>query len=418
MLPSVSPSKPPPTTIFGRRQARLLGCAYAALRSMELSAAWIASTPRTADKVVMATKLGIDASQLARLVTRAKEMYMVEVVPEAPLAYAANFDHGATLTDTSRQLAFLSAISRDLVATMRAYEEEQKDCADEPSLFLLAALQVELERIAKRLDAAKSDAGARMDIVPFEKTLGTPIVAYTGREPIPELVAFPAREDILTFSEEPPPQPKRGGAMFKREALAPFFHNMFVDVEIPATEVCARAIVEFRDMPLDFKIDMARQAWDEGRHAVLTIDALHWAGGKEGDHTFHAQVWRRYLQGEGLAEKLAIQQLLQEGNSCDKAVTVARTLRLVGHAGIADMLDQLIADEVIHVQFGNRWVMHLCEQSRERYEAVMAAAHEKVKFPMGPVNDVVRSMGGFPPWYVGHLREKFASILAEPPRGS
>jgi uncharacterized ferritin-like protein (DUF455 family) len=412
MLPSVSPSKPPPSTIFGLRQARLLGYAYAAVRSMELAAAWVASTPKTSDKVVIATKLGVDGSQLGRLTARAKEMFVFEVVPEAPAAYAANFDHAATLLDRDSQLGFLAAVSRDLIASMAVYTSTQRDCADEPSVFLLAALQVELEHIAKRLEAASSSA-RRFDIVPYESTLGTALVAYTGREPIPELVAFPGRDEVLTFAEEQAtPPPKRGGAMFKREALAPFFHNMFVDVEIPATEVCARALVEYRDMPLDFKMDMARQAWDEARHAVLTIDALQWAGGKEGDHPFHAAVWRRYLQGEGLAEKLAIQQLLQEGNSCDKAVTVARTLRLVGHSDVADMLDQLIADEVCHVRFGNRWVMHLCNGSQADYEAVMARAHEKVKFPMGPVNDLVRTMGGFPPWYVGTLRENFERILS------
>lgn len=378
---------------------------------MELAAAWIASTPKTSDKVVMATKLGIDASQLGRLVTRAREMYVADLVPEAPAAYAANFDAAVTIQDGAGRLAFLAAVSRDLVASMTTYSSSQTDCADEPSLFLLDALRVELERIATRLESG-NDTARFAELVPFEMTLGTPIVAYSGREPIPDLVLFPSREEIFTFAEEQPPPPKRGGPMFKREALEPFFHNMFIDVEIPATEVCARAIVEFRDMPLEFKMDMARQAWDEARHAMLTIDALQWAGGKVGNHPFHAAVWRRYLQGDGLAEKLAIQQLLQEGNSCDKAVTVARTLRLVGHTDIADMMDQIIADEVIHVRFGNRWVLHLCQGSQSEYESVMGRAHEKVKFPMGPVNEVVRTMGGFPPWYVDTLREKFERVLS------
>lgn len=406
MIPSVYSSAVSPLAVrLGARQVRLRAYAYTALRSMELVAAWIALAPRTRDKIVLGTKLGIDAMHLRRLATRLDEMCLPDPAPAATAAIESNFTRAVEITDVGEQLRFLAAMSRDAQRSMVAYREAESDCADEPSVLLLDSIGTELVGIAGRLDRQADEHGSALpfSLVPLEAGVVDAPLTYSENAPIPPLVAFPVREESLTFANEPAPF----GVGFDRDALRGFFHYMFIDVEVSAAEICARMIVEYRHMPIEFKVDMARQCWDEVRHAVLAIDALHWSGAKEGDSPYCAIVWRRYMSGESLGERLAMQQLVQEGNSCDRAVSIARGLRRAGHIAIADIMDQVTADEVIHVRFGNRWLMHLCNGSTEQYEQVVTAAQAKLSFPMVAVNPVLRQMAGFPPFFMKNLEAEF-----------
>ncbi|HEX3150051.1 MAG TPA: hypothetical protein VHR66_18385, partial [Gemmataceae bacterium] len=60
-----------------------------------------------------------------------------------------------------------------------------------------------------------------------------------------------------------------GELVCDREFVRRFCHSIYLDIEIQAMEVCGRNIIGYRQMPVDFKLDMARQIWDEGRHAMM-----------------------------------------------------------------------------------------------------------------------------------------------------
>ena len=54
----------------------------------------------------------------------------------------------------------------------------------------------------------------------------------------------------------------------EREEQQHFFHGL-MDAELSAAELMARNSHEHPEMPWDFHVDMARQNWDEVRHARL-----------------------------------------------------------------------------------------------------------------------------------------------------
>lgn len=56
------------------------------------------------------------------------------------------------------------------------------------------------------------------------------------------------------------------------------------DNEMHAAELLGRSLYEHPEMPWEYHIDMARQLWDEVRHAVLYQKYLERLGGALGDY--------------------------------------------------------------------------------------------------------------------------------------
>ncbi len=48
--------------------------------------------------------------------------------------------------------------------------------------------------------------------------------------------------------------------------------------EMQAMEAKGRTLFDFPDAPWEFQIDMARQVWDESRHAEIFIKLLEYTG--------------------------------------------------------------------------------------------------------------------------------------------
>lgn len=110
--------------------------------------------------------------------------------------------------------------------------------------------------------------------------------------------------------------------------------------------IMARRFAEFREMRLEFKTDMARQVWDETRHALMMMRALlNEMGCDFGDYTYSDKVWLKHIVGDGLAEKLAIEQVFQEGNALQANIPFCESLNEGGVDDFAEMLDYVDADD-------------------------------------------------------------------------
>ena len=137
-----------------------------------------------------------------------------------------------------------------------------------------------------------------------------------------------------------------------------FFHGL-MDAELCAAELMARNSHEHPEMPWDFHVDMARQTWDEIRHAEVH-DAL--MATELGCH------WGDYPVGFGYFKSVYAYDLLGRlalfnGTSEQKAMWRHSHRRKVlielGQATVARVFDYLLADEVPHVHNGERWGTHL-----------------------------------------------------------
>ena len=142
-----------------------------------------------------------------------------------------------------------------------------------------------------------------------------------------------------------------------------FFHGL-MDAELCAAELMARNSHEHPEMPWDFHVDMARQTWDEIRHAEVH-DALM--------ATELGCNWGDYPVGFGYFKSVYAYDLLGRlalfnGTSEQKAMWRHSHRRKVlielGQPTVARVFDYLLADEVPHVHNGKRWGTHLLGRRR------------------------------------------------------
>ncbi|MCW2949666.1 MAG: hypothetical protein JWN41_679 [Thermoleophilia bacterium] len=154
-----------------------------------------------------------------------------------------------------------------------------------------------------------------------------------------------------------------------------FFHGL-MDAELCAAELMARNSHEYPDMPWDFHVDMARQTWDELRHArvheVLMASEL---GCRWGDFEIGFNYFKS-IYAYDLTDRL----LLFNGTSEQKAMWRHSHRRQVlldlGQANVAKVFDYLLADEVPHVHNGVRWGTHLLGGDPAAYRSRMKQLRE------------------------------------------
>jgi hypothetical protein len=142
-----------------------------------------------------------------------------------------------------------------------------------------------------------------------------------------------------------------------------FLHHM-VDAEMVAAELMACNIHEFPEMPLAFHIDMARQVWDEVRHAHVQWEMLKNMGVSLGSYpVYHAYDLALYRRG--LLDRLILFNRVGEAGAAQRHFRRSRHLRDNGLPLWANLFDYLHADEVPHVANGDRWARHLFSGSAE-----------------------------------------------------
>src|SRR5215207_4745343 len=184
----------------------------------------------------------------------------------------------------------------------------------------------------------------------------------------------PARDDYVQVTEEGDPyltdelyvNGEENHVPTDLEEQKHFFHGL-MDAELCAAELMARNSHEHPEMPWDFHVDMARQCWDEIRHAEVH------------DRLMATELdcrWGDFPIGFGYFKSIYRLDLLSRlvlfnGTSEQKAMWRHSHRRKVlvelGQTTVARVFDYLLADEVPHVHNGVRWGAHLLGGDEKAY---------------------------------------------------
>ena len=132
--------------------------------------------------------------------------------------------------------------------------------------------------------------------------------------------------------------------------------------ETGALEIAAKALADFPDAPWDLRMQLARQASDEARHSMLLLRRLRELGGEKGDFPVANYEWGVTDMIGDLPGRLAVQNRTFEAGLIDLLGTLRNVWREAGDDQTADMLDGILADEITHVRFANRWIKRLTEE--------------------------------------------------------
>lgn len=144
-------------------------------------------------------------------------------------------------------------------------------------------------------------------------------------------------------------------------------HGIFAG-ELQALEGAGRSLWDFPDAPWEFKMNMARQCWDEARHVQIFEKLLHHVGGEIGmfpEATFLFEC----ACADDPAQRVAGVNRALEGLACDVFRDMIKFATETQDDLMRQSIDYVLADELTHVRFGSEWVKEFTKDDPERFKA-------------------------------------------------
>ena len=210
----------------------------------------------------------------------------------------------------------------------------------------------------------------------------TACAAVPGRPERPELVA---------------PRLVGRRSMVTPEGRAMLVHAL-AHIEFNAMNLALDALWRFPAMPPEYYADWLRVAQEESTHFSLLLEHLALLGHAYGDFPAHDSLWE--MVGKTCDDVLARMALVPrtlEARGLDAIPPLRAKLAQAGDLAAARILDIILNDEVGHVEVGNRWYFHLCQQRALEPVATFAELCARYEAPAmrGPFNIEARRRAGF-----------------------
>ena len=143
-------------------------------------------------------------------------------------------------------------------------------------------------------------------------------------------------------------------------------HGIFVG-ELQALEGAGRSLWDFPDAPWDFKLNMARQCWDEARHVQIYEKLLEHVGGWVGMFPESTFLFEACCHDDPALRVAGVNRGL-EGLACDVFRDMIRYAEKAGDEKMKQAVDYVLADELTHVRFGSDWVREFTKNDPARYQ--------------------------------------------------
>jgi len=200
----------------------------------------------------------------------------------------------------------------------------------------------------------------------------------------------PAREECFTIAQTGEEMMEMSGFApeSRRERLHRHMNN-----ETGAIEIAAQCLVDFPDAPWELRMQLARQCYDESRHVAALYRRLLELGGRKGEFPISNYEWGVTCMQDSLAGRLAIQNRTFEAGLMDLLGNLRKMWVNAGDETTAEVLDNILVDEIGHVRFANQWIRKLAEKDRRillkvaqaiRFLAVSDQAHAPASAQEGP----------------------------------
>lgn len=134
-----------------------------------------------------------------------------------------------------------------------------------------------------------------------------------------------------------------------------------VNNEVQSLEIAAQSLTDFPDAPWGLRLELARQCWDETRHAAIHHRELLARGGYKGEFPIANTEWAVVCAQPSLEGRLAIQNRSFEAGTLDSMRSELAVFDALGEEDTVGLIDALMADEVQHVRFANHWIKHMAK---------------------------------------------------------
>ena len=184
-------------------------------------------------------------------------------------------------------------------------------------------------------------------------------------------------------------QPKPG-SKHAQQQLEIRLHGIYVG-ELQALEAAGRTLWDFPDAPWDFKLNMARQCWDEARHVQTYEKLIERAGGEIGAYPENTFLFETSCHDDPVLRVTGVNRCL-EGLACDVFRQLIDYGVQTGDDVLAQAVDFVLADELTHVRFGSDWVREFTKGDPERRKRAQDFQRETdQRFSFGGARTIARA---------------------------
>jgi hypothetical protein len=346
---------------------------------VHLSSGWLALEPSWPVKYALGDHLHDDARAVTKIRRRLYELRHPSDYPGAPGGELSELLErlNAAATPADYIAAAYGEAKPTLIRAMRIQLDTLDPITDEPSARLLTQVLERQERHVSELGGGEqvriADAGS----------LDVDLKGGRRELRVSERLHEPARDEFVTVTDDGDPylvdelyvNGAENHVPLEPEEQRHFFHGL-MDAELSAAELMARNSHEHPDMPWDFHVDMARQTWDEVRHArVHSILMPTELGCRWGDYPVGFSYFRS-IYAYDLLGRLALFNSTSEQKAMWRHSHRRKVLVERGQETIAKVFDYLLADEVPHVHNGARWGSWLLGGDEAAYRAKVRELRE------------------------------------------
>ena len=143
-------------------------------------------------------------------------------------------------------------------------------------------------------------------------------------------------------------------------------HGIFAG-ELQALEGAARSLWDFPEAPWEFKMNMARQCWDEGRHVQIFEKLLVHLGGSIGMFPESTFLFECACSKDPAMRVAGVNRGL-EGLACDVFRDMIKYAEKTNDELMHQAVDYVLADELTHVRFGSEWVREFTKDDPEHHK--------------------------------------------------
>lgn len=217
------------------------------------------------------------------------------------------------------------------------------------------------EETAEKLRASGGFMTEDVSAKPFEKVF--------------EYSKHPARPADWDIVEDAGAYSEKTNTFDNADGKRRLIHDL-IDGELGSIERLGKMLAEFPELPWEMRVQIAKQAWDESRHAEALMRRLKELGGRVGDYPVNYWGWEVNVNRPDPLDRLAISNMTFESEACKHLSSWIETARKTGDEESARLIEFILMDEVTHVQLGKYWVDELTRNDPERRTRVLAYPEE------------------------------------------
>lgn len=286
-----------------------------------------------------------------------------------------------------RMVALYRVLKPELVRAYRRHLNHLELPADEPTGYILQLIADEerdhIEWGEKTISRLLSGANRNNEADTWEQSLSKELeesgsIWGEGKKPGTHTFKkthpyskLPVRDSRWSIMPNPAEFKEKDWSFDTNEGKLHLLHDL-LNSEFITVERMGLIISDFPEIPWQMKLDMARQAWDEARHAEIVQRRLEELGGHVGMFPTSCFGWEQDVNRPDPLERLALSNMTFESESCKHLRDWIAKAKKTGDTRSLQLVEFLLADEVNHVLYGVHWIDELTKDDPERRKRVLA----------------------------------------------